>query len=146
MMEEENSVTIIFALTGMGLLYGIYNIIKVINVTPKEINPKEQKSEDQENLVQGDPIVLTKTQVDRLKLISDLISNGANVFLFWEYLCMTAFVLLFGALIYYTAEHHPGTAYTTVAFCVGAFTSMLCGFIGMRIATTTNYRTAYKAQ
>ena len=31
--------------------------------------------------------------------------------------------------------------YTTVAFFVGAATSMICGTIGMKIATETNYKT-----
>jgi H(+)-translocating pyrophosphatase len=33
--------------------------------------------------------------------------------------------------------------YTTVAFIIGALTSMLCGYIGMIIATTTNVKTTY---
>lgn len=35
--------------------------------------------------------------------------------------------------------------YTSVAFLVGALTSMLCGYLGMTIATYANYRTAYSA-
>jgi inorganic pyrophosphatase len=145
-MEEENSIAIIFTLTGLGLIYGIYNMIKVLTVTPKVINPKEGKSDEETNLVSGgEQIVLTKEQVLKLEKISNLISDGANVFLFWEYICLIIFVALFGTLIYFTAEHHPGSAYTTVAFLIGAFTSMLCGWIGMKIATAANYRTAYKA-
>ena len=37
------------------------------------------------------------------------------------------------------------TAYTATAFMVGALTSMLCGAIGMWIATFTNYRVSYLA-
>jgi len=33
--------------------------------------------------------------------------------------------------------------YTTVAFITGAVTSMLCGYIGMKIATETNVKTTY---
>ena len=33
--------------------------------------------------------------------------------------------------------------YTTIAFLVGAGTSMLCGYIGMMIATICNYKTTY---
>ena len=145
MMEEENAITIIFTLTGLGLIYGVYNMIKVLTVIPKVINPKEGKCEDSEDLLSGE-IVLTQEQVDKLSKISGLITDGANVFLFWEYLCLIIFILLFGTLIFFTAEHHPGQAFTTIAFIVGSFTSMLCGFIGMKIATITNYRTAYSAQ
>lgn len=37
------------------------------------------------------------------------------------------------------------TAYTSVAFLIGAITSMACGLIGMMIATYTNYRVTYLA-
>lgn len=32
-----------------------------------------------------------------------------------------------------------------MAFILGSIGSMLCGFIGMRIAVVSNYRTTYKA-
>ena len=35
-----------------------------------------------------------------------------------------------------------GTPYTTGAFITGAATSMLCGSLGMKIATFANHRTA----
>jgi len=41
------------------------------------------------------------------------------------------------------AEGQPGCPYTTIAFLVGALTSMVCGYIGMRIATITNVKTTY---
>lgn len=36
--------------------------------------------------------------------------------------------------------------YATLAFIIGSVTSIFCGFIGMRIAVISNYRTAYKAR
>lgn len=35
--------------------------------------------------------------------------------------------------------------YATIAYIVGALTSMLCGYIGMKIATAANFRTTYRA-
>ena len=35
--------------------------------------------------------------------------------------------------------------YCALAFFIGAITSMVCGYIGMSIATYANYRTAYQA-
>ena len=37
-------------------------------------------------------------------------------------------------------------AYTTIAFLIGAITSMFCGAFGMKIATYSNYRTTLEAQ
>ena len=44
-------------------------------------------------------------------------------------------------LLFCTAEPVWGTGYTTAAFATGAFTSMLAGYIGMKIAVHTNVRT-----
>ena len=37
-----------------------------------------------------------------------------------------------------------GQFYTTIAFLIGGFTSIIAGYIGMRIATFTNVRTTYE--
>jgi len=41
------------------------------------------------------------------------------------------------------AEVKFGQFYTTIAFLIGGFTSIIAGYIGMRIATFTNVRTTY---
>ena len=41
------------------------------------------------------------------------------------------------------AEGSQVVPYTTIAFIIGALTSMLCGYIGMRIATQCNIKTTY---
>ena len=54
---------------------------------------------------------------------------------------MLFFIIAFGILLFFTAEHEFGQAYTTIAFFVGGITSILAGYIGMRIAVYTNVRT-----
>lgn len=51
------------------------------------------------------------------------------------------FVVVIAAILPWTAEPVPGTFYTTTAFLVGGFTSILAGYLGMRIAVYTNVRT-----
>ena len=51
-------------------------------------------------------------------------------------------IIMFVVIIFLTAE---GIA-TAIAFLVGALVSMICGIIGMVIATQTNYRTTYCAK
>ena len=41
------------------------------------------------------------------------------------------------------AEVKFGQFYTTIAFLIGGFTSIVSGYIGMKIATFTNVRTTY---
>jgi len=47
----------------------------------------------------------------------------------------------FGVVLFFAAEHVFGQFYTTAAFLVGGITSILAGYIGMRIAVYTNVRT-----
>ena len=68
-------------------------------------------------------------------------------FLFEEYIYLTVFIILFGAVVYFFGEiKNDGSFYTTGAFVVGAYTSIICGYIGMMIATSANAKTAYFAQ
>jgi H+-translocating diphosphatase len=57
-------------------------------------------------------------------------------------LFLTIFLALFAVLLALTVEPKLGTFYTTTAFLVGGFTSIVAGYIGMRIAVYTNVRTA----
>jgi Na+/H+-translocating membrane pyrophosphatase len=120
----------------------------VLSVSPKKkLNESKSGDDEKEVLVnskQAEP-ELSQEQVDKLEMISKKISDGANVFLWSEYFYLLIFIVLFSALIHYVAEEKPGQWYTTIAFAVGALTSIICGYIGMMIATSANYRTAYKA-
>lgn len=50
---------------------------------------------------------------------------------------------MFAVAIVLVAEVKFGQFYTTIAFLIGGFTSIIAGYIGMRIATFTNVRTTY---
>lgn len=62
-----------------------------------------------------------------------------------EYTFLTGFLIAFAALIFFTAEPEFGKPYTTIAFLIGGLTSILAGYIGMRIAVYTNVRTTKEA-
>jgi len=49
-------------------------------------------------------------------------------------------------IIIFLVETHLGEFWTTVAFLLGAITSLVSGYIGMRVAVFSNYRCACKAQ
>jgi Na+/H+-translocating membrane pyrophosphatase len=49
-------------------------------------------------------------------------------------------------VIIFIAIEQMQTAYTAFAFLLGAVTSMVCGAIGMMVATHTNYRVTYCAK
>ena len=77
---------------------------------------------------------------EKMAAISELIHEGAMVFLKAEYKILSIFVLLVAALIY--SKIGVVTAY---AFLGGAACSMSAGFFGMKAATRANVRTSAAA-
>jgi inorganic pyrophosphatase len=53
-------------------------------------------------------------------------------------------LVIFAVAIVLVAEVKFGQFFTTIAFLIGGFTSIISGYIGMRIATYTNVRTTYE--
>src|SRR5688572_4532798 len=84
---------------------------------------------------------------DRMKEIAKYIQEGAMAFLKAEYKILGYFViiaaLLLGIMGYSNANSHWSIA---LAFVAGAIFSALAGFIGMRVATKANVRTAQAAR
>lgn len=83
----------------------------------------------------------------RMKEISTYIAEGAMAFLKAEYKVLTYFVIIAGLLLALMGYSNPKSSPMIAgAFVVGAFFSALAGFIGMRIATKANVRTAEAAK
>lgn len=61
---------------------------------------------------------------------------------------MTYFIIIFSFIVFFLVDYDAGhklTFYATFSFILGSLTSMLCGYIGMKIAVAANYRTTYLA-
>ncbi|HET8573567.1 MAG TPA: sodium-translocating pyrophosphatase [Edaphocola sp.] len=83
----------------------------------------------------------------RMKEIAQYIAEGAMAFLKAEYKVMTYFVIIVGILLGIMGMSNPGSSWMiAIAFVLGAVFSALAGFIGMRIATKANVRTAQAAR
>lgn len=84
---------------------------------------------------------------DRMKEISRYIAEGAMAFLKAEYKILTYFVVIAGLLLAFMGYSNPKSSPMIAgAFVIGAVFSALAGFIGMRIATKSNVRTAEAAR
>ncbi len=84
---------------------------------------------------------------DRMKEISKYIAEGAMAFLKAEYKILTYFVIIAGLLLGFMGYSNPKSSpVIALAFIIGAVFSALAGFIGMRIATKANVRTANAAR
>ncbi len=84
---------------------------------------------------------------DRMKEISTYIAEGAMAFLKAEWKILTYFVVIAGVLLAFMGTRNPNSSPAiAISFIIGAFFSALAGYIGMRIATKANVRTAHAAR
>ncbi|RMG96840.1 MAG: sodium-translocating pyrophosphatase [Deltaproteobacteria bacterium] len=84
---------------------------------------------------------------EQMKTIAGKIREGAMAFLAAEYKVLAAFVaVVAGLLMFMYAQEASSSWLVGVSFVVGAVCSGLAGFIGMRVATAANVRTASAAR
>ena len=79
---------------------------------------------------------------DRMKKISASIRSGANAYLKRQYTIVSIFFAVMFVILGAMALFGLLTPYVPFAFVTGGFFSGLSGFIGMKIATAANARTA----
>ncbi len=83
---------------------------------------------------------------DKMKQIASHIAEGAMAFLKAEYKVLAIFVVCVAALLAFTANSETSSPLVGVSFILGAFSSALAGYIGMRVATKANVRTTNAAR
>ncbi|KAH7293083.1 hypothetical protein KP509_28G011100 [Ceratopteris richardii] len=149
----------------IGIAFALYQwyLVSFISVSPAA------KSEDdgcaEEHLLEEAD---GPEKVVKCAEIQEAISLGANSFLLTEYKYLGAFLGAFAIIIFLflgsvknfstskqkcvydtSAECAPAlvtAAFTTVAFILGVLTSVLSGYLGMKIATYANARTTLEAR
>jgi len=92
---------------------------------------------------------ITKQDVgsDKMANIAKAISEGAMAFLRAEYKVLAIFVVVVAALLAIQGANTEGSSpLIAVSFVTGALASALAGFIGMKVATKANVRTANAAR
>jgi len=83
---------------------------------------------------------------DKMKKIASHIAEGAMAFLKAEYKVLAIFVVCVSVLLAVTADSSTSSPLVGVSFVLGAFSSALAGFIGMKVATKANVRTTNAAR
>ena len=83
---------------------------------------------------------------DLMKKISQSIRKGANAYLKRQYKIVLIFFAVMFLVLAVMAVFKLLTPYVPFAFVTGGFFSALSGFIGMKIATLANARTANACQ
>lgn len=83
----------------------------------------------------------------RMQEIAGYIADGAIAFLKAEWRVLIVFGLIVAALLSFAGAQVENSSWVIgIAFAFGAFTSALAGYIGMKIATKANVRTAQAAR
>lgn len=114
---------VIYAVPAMGLIGLLYTFLKFSWVSKQD---------------PGTP---------RMKEISAYIAEGAMAFLKAEWKILAYFVGIVAILLAVMSTSNPNSHWSiSFAFILGAFFSALAGYIGMRIATKSNVRTAQAAR
>ena len=84
---------------------------------------------------------------DRMKEISNYIAEGAMAFLKAEWKILGYFVAIVALLLGFMASKNSGSHWSiSISFIIGAVFSATAGYIGMRVATKANVRTAEAAK
>ena len=81
-----------------------------------------------------------KVDHERINELSEIIQSGSMTFLYREYRALAPFVVIVAALLW--LKLNPPTA---SCFVLGSICSAFTGYVGMRIATKANGRTAFAA-
>lgn len=137
-----------FPLIGLAFALYQFSIISAIQLEGSEFESDTEATN------------LTKHSKEERSKVIDIysrISEGADSFLRAEYTICCIFTVLFGIVLFFmssagfddeqdAASKWLSGFFTTVAFMLGAFTSMLSGWIGMRVAVFSNARTTIMAQ
>jgi len=83
----------------------------------------------------------------RMKEISQFIAEGAMAFLKAEWKILAYFVVIVAILLGFMASKNEGSHWSiAVSFIIGAVFSATAGYIGMKVATKANVRTAEAAK
>ncbi len=83
---------------------------------------------------------------EKMQKIASHIAEGAMAFLKAEYKVLIIFVAAVATLLAVTANSETSSPLVGLSFVLGAFSSALAGFIGMRVATKANVRTTNAAR
>ena len=82
-----------------------------------------------------------KVEHDRVNELSGIIQSGAMAFLYREYKALVPFVVVVAALLAWKIS-----VPSAICFVSGALCSALTGYVGMKVATKSNGKTAFAAR
>ncbi|XP_048129463.1 pyrophosphate-energized vacuolar membrane proton pump-like [Rhodamnia argentea] len=158
----------------VGIVFSLVQwfLVSRVKLTPEQ-RALPDDSDDRKNgfsdgLIEEEESINEHIVLSRCAEIQRAISEGATSFLFTEYQYVGVFMIAFAMLIFlflgsvegFSTRSQPCTydpsrmckpalytaIFSTVSFLLGGFTSILSGYLGMKIATYANARTTLEAR
>ncbi|XP_028776411.1 pyrophosphate-energized vacuolar membrane proton pump [Neltuma alba] len=157
----------------VGIVFSLVQwfLVSRVKLTPERHGPSSSPSNKNgygDYLIEEEEGINDHNVVVKCADIQSAISEGATSFLFTEYQYVGIFMAAFAILIFlflgsvegFSTKSQPCTydkermckpalataIFSTVSFLLGAFTSVLSGYLGMKIATFANARTTLEAR
>nr|GEV76643.1 pyrophosphate-energized vacuolar membrane proton pump-like [Tanacetum cinerariifolium] len=155
----------------IGIVFSLFQwyLVSQVKVSiDKSSSSGDDKNGFTESLIEEEEGVNDHTVVQKCAEIQQAISEGATSFLFTEYQYVGVFMVFFAVLIFVFLGSVEGfstssqvcsydttkmckpalmtAVFSTVSFVLGAVTSVISGFLGMKIATYANARTTLEAR
>jgi len=137
--------TLIFA---SGIVALVWALIQYLTIAKIKVQSAEGAN-DETRLVGGTSNADKTT--DRLQTIYEAIYTGAESFLRAEYTICMYFIVVFGLVVFFLVFWGTGWDFfrgffTAASFVLGAVTSIVSGYLGMKVAVFANVRTTISAQ
>lgn len=156
---------VVMGLSVFGIIWGSiqFMAVKKVEIDDSKIKVDEEAAREARKACDDETDVEVKAAMELMMLpqngkevkaqmlkVQGYIKEGAKTFLAKEYTYLAIFCALFAVILVVAvdqpwneneAKDNIAFPMTTMAFLVGAATSMLCGYIGMMVATDANART-----
>lgn len=152
----------------------VFSVVQWILVSRVKLSPERHslsnssKNGTAEYLIEEEEGLNDHSVVQKCAEIQNAISEGATSFLYTEYQYVGIFMVAFAILIFvflgsvegFSTKSQPclynkgemckpalaNAIFSTISFLLGGLTSLLSGFLGMKIATYANARTTLEAR
>ncbi|KAF4747724.1 hypothetical protein FOZ63_015478, partial [Perkinsus olseni] len=138
-------ILLVLAPACIGLSWGVIEILRLhkLPIDGSGVNFSSVATDSGVSTDGDSPLLAESNAVEKsLKMMREVsahIAEGATAFLVEEYKYLLVYIIVFGIVIGVITSW-----FAALAFLVGAITSCLSGFIGMRTAVFCNVRTAHE--
>jgi len=153
LVSDAAATIVILAAGSVGILFATFYAVFINSI---KIDPDTNSSAETTKLIQEEGRAPRPDMLVKIHTIATAISEGATSFLHAEYRIMAIFIVVFSIIIVVVLGITPEkgesshdawikAVFSMTSFILGSVTSIVSGWIGMKIAVAANSRTALMA-